>query len=521
MAAKVTTMSKIKQLIQLHANGVSNRQIAKQLCIDKSTVNDYVNKLPSIGMTAAELLHLDEPVLEGKFKAGTAAFTDARFEEFRTLLPYFEQELARKHVTRNLLWREYLEHHPQGYRYTQFCFHLNQQTVARKPSAILSHEAGEKLFVDFAGDRLEYLDRETGEIVKCQVFIACLPHSDYSFCMAVHSQSTDDFLYALACCLRTLGGCPKILVPDNLKAAVIKADRYEPELNRVMEDFANHYGFVVCPTRARHPKDKAKVEGQVHIIYSRVYAKLRNQRFFSIEELNRAIAEKTLEHNQTRMQRHDYSREEKFLADEKEALRPLPASDFEKKYYAELKVENNCCVYLARDKHYYSVPYEHIGEKVQIIYTRTLVKIFCRNALVATHLRTVGTGYTTQPEHLCSAHRFYRDRSPEFYIRQAEKKSEALKSLIEDIFERSNRPPELSYKTCDGLLSLARKTDPVRFEEACQIARDAGKYSYHFVRNMIENKSNEKETEQYKSLPKTENVRGKSYYKQLNINYLN
>jgi hypothetical protein len=302
-------------------------------------------------------------------------------------------------------------------------------------------------------------------------------------------------------------------VPDNLKAAVIKADRYEPELNRVLEDFANHYGFVVCPTRVRHPKDKAKVEGQVHIIYSRVYARLRNQRFFSLEELNRAIAEKTHEHNQTRMQRHDYSREEKFLADEKETLRPLPASDFEKKYYAELKVENNCCVYLARDKHCYSVPYQHIGEKVQLIYTRTLVKIFCRNALVATHQRTVGTGYTTQPEHLCSTHRFYRDRSPEFYIRQAEKKSEALKSLIKAIFDNSKRPPELSYRTCDGLLSLARKSDPVHFEEACQTARDAGKYSYHFVRNMIENKSNEKETEQYKSLPKTENVRGKNYYK--------
>jgi hypothetical protein len=374
MAGKVTTMSKIKQLIQLHAKGVSNRQIAKQLSLNKGTVNDYVSKLSSIGMSVSELLHLDEPVLEGKFKAGTAALNDAGFEEFRTLLPYSERELAHKHVTRNLLWREYLEQHSQGYRYTQFCFHLNQQIVARKPSAILTHEAGEKLFV----------------------------------------------------------------------------------------------------------------EGQVHIIYSRVYAKLRNQQVFSLEELNWAIAEKTLEHNQTRMQRHDYSREEKFLADEKETLRPLPASDFEKKYYAELKVENNCCVYLARDKHYYSVPYQHIGEKVQLIYTRTLVKIFCRNALVATHERTAGYGYTTQPEHLCSAHRFYRDRSPEFYIRQAEKKSEALKSLIEAIFENLNRPPELSYKTCDGLISLSGKSDPIRFEKACRIALNAEKYSYRFVESLNE-----------------------------------
>ena len=507
-------MSKIKQLIQLHESGVSNRQIARTLGLNKGTVNDYVNKLKSGGMPVSELLSLDEPVLEGKFSAGTAAFTDPRFEQFKELLPYIEKELERKHVTRHLLLREYLENYPAGYRYTQFCYHLNQQLVARRPSAILTHEAGEKLFVDFAGDRMEYIDLETGEVVKVQVFVGCLPYSDYCFCMAVRTQSTDDFLYALSCCLRHLGGTPKILVPDNLKAAVIKSDRYEPELNRVMEDFANHYRFVVCPTRVRHPKDKAKVEGQVRIIYSRVYAKLRNQRFFSLEELNRALAEKTMEHNQTRMQRQDYSREERFLADEKEKLRPLPETGYEKKYYAELKVENNCCIYLARDRHYYSVPYAYIGEKVQVIYTRTLVKIFCRNSLVATHERTVGFGYTTVDEHLCSSHRFYRDRSPEYYIQAAGRKSTVLKELVSIIFNNSKRPAELSYKTCDGLLSLSRKADPKRFEKACQIAMNAEKYSYRFIRSLVEGKSLlMDESENYKPLPETENVRGKHYYK--------
>ena len=513
MAGKLTSMSKIKQLIQLHESGVSNRQIALTLGLNKGTVNDYVNKLKSGGMQSKELLRLDEPVLEGKFSAGTAAFTDPRFEQFKEQLPYFEKELERKHVTRYLLWREYLDKYPSGYRYTQFCYHLNQQLVARRPTAILTHVAGEELFVDFAGDPMEYIDIETGEVIKVQVFVACFPYSDYSFCMAVRTQSTDDFLYALSCGLRHFGGIPKILVPDNLKASVIKADRYEPELNRVMEDFANHYGFVVCPARVRHPKDKAKVEGQVRIIYSRVYAKLRNQHFFSLEELNRALAEKTLEHNQTRMQRCDYSRQERFLADEKDKLRPLPETVFEKKYYAELKVENNGCIFLARDKHYYSVPYTYIGEKVQIIYTRTLVKIFCRNSLVATHERTVGFGYTTVSEHLCSAHRFYRERSPEYYINAAGKKSTVLKELVTAIFNHSNRPPELSYKTCDGLLSLARKTDPGRFEKACGIAIEAEKYSYRFVQSLVSGKSLlMEETENYKPLPQTENVRGKHYY---------
>jgi transposase len=324
--------------------------------------------------------------------AGTAAYLDKRFEDFQERLPYFERELKRKHVTRHLLWKEYLSEYPSGYQYTQFCYHLNQQLVARKPSAVLNHEAGEKLYVDFAGDRLEYIDRETGEIIPVQVFVACLPCSDYSFVLAVEHQTTEDFLHALSCCLKALGGSPKILVPDNLKAAVIKADRYEPELNRVMEDFANHYGFVVLPARAGKPRDKASVENQVKIIYSRVYAKLRNQTFFSLEALNRALAEKTLEHNQTRMQQRDYSRQEKFLADEKPLLRALPETDFDIKYYAWLRVGLNGYIYLGRDKHYYSVPYIYIREEAQVIYTRTMVKIFCRNQQVAVHERRTGFG---------------------------------------------------------------------------------------------------------------------------------
>jgi hypothetical protein len=241
---------------------------------------------------------------------------------------------------------------------------------------------------------------------------------------------------------------------------------------------------------------------------------LRNQRFFSLEDLNRALFEKTMEHNQTRMQRLDYSRQERFLAGEKEKLRPLPETGFEKKYYKDLTVENNCCIRLSEDKHYYSVPYAYIGEKLQVTYTRTLVKIFCRHMLVATHQRTVGFGYTTVSEHLCSTHRFYRERSPEYYIEAAGKKSNILKELITAIFNNSKLPPELSYRTCDGLLSLARKTDPVRFEKACRIAMDAQRYGYKFVQSLVEGKSLlMEEPENYKPLPETKNVRGKQYYK--------
>jgi transposase len=514
MAGKVTEMSKIKQLIQLHESGVSNRRIAEALSLDRETVNTYIRKMKASNMPTVELMELEEPVLEGKFMAGTAAYTDRRFEAFKELLPYFENELKRKHVTRNLLWQEYLSKNPAGYRYTQFCYHLNQLLVARHPSAVLTHRAGEKLFVDFAGDRLEIIDIHTGEAKPVHVFVACLPFSDYTFIMAVERQTTEDFLHALSCCMKHLGGYPKIVVPDNLKAAVIKTNRYEPTLNRLMDDFANHYGFGVMPTRVFHSKDKAKVENQVRIIYSRVYAKLRNQHFFSLEELNRALAEKTMEHNQTRMQRTDYSRQEKFLADEKHLLGALPETEFEVKYYTDLRVGHNNHIYIGRDKHYYSVPYMYTGEKVHVIYTRTLVKIFCKNERIATHERVAGFGYTTVTEHLCSAHRHYNKRSPDYYIEMARKKSPVLAEIITLIFNRP-RAPELSYNTCDGLLSLCRKTnDPVSFEKACRIALDHHVFSYGFIKSLIEGKSLFEETETYKPLPTPQdNLRGRQYYK--------
>ena len=316
--------------------------------------------------------------------------------------------------------------------------------------------------------------------------------------------------------LEYFGGSPKVLVPDNLKAAVIQADRYEPELNRVMEDFGNHYGFAVLPARARKPKDKASVENHVKIIYNRVYAKLRNEVFFSLEELNRAIAEKVRAHNQTRMQQKAYSREEKFLADEKCALSALPEKGFEMKYYTSLKVALNNCILLGRDKHYYSVPHTHIGRNVSVVYTRTIVRIYCEGQCVATHPRTIGYGYTTQKEHLCSTHQHYHDRSPEYYIRRAEERSSSLALLIRKNFEEEEIP-ECIYKRCDGLLSLQRKTDPDIFEKACIYAMDCGVLSYKSLAKIIQNKAYHNKEEDLKTKEEDQrlphqNIRGKKYY---------
>ncbi len=520
MAGKPRPMSQIKQLLQLHEQGKSIKFIARSLGISKNTVKAYLAKVASSSLDVQALLALDDPIMEARFHAGNPAYKDDRFGYLKSKLDYYSKELGRPGVTRQLLWEEYRSDYPLGYGHTQFCYHLSQQLIARKPSMVLQHCAGEKLFIDFAGKKLSYIDLDTGEIVPCQVFVACLPYSDYSFAMPVRSQNIGDFLYALGCCLQELGGVPQVLVPDNLKAAIVKASRYEPDVNRALEDFANHYHTTVIPARARKPKDKALVENQVKLVYSRVFAKLRNQQFLGLASLNKAVQEKIREHNQTRMQQKPYCREEKFLADEKHLLQPLPEQLFELKYYRELKVAKNNHVYLAQDKHYYSVPYTYIGQVAKVIYTRSMVRIYARGEQIAVHVRDYKPGgYTTDKEHLCSAHQHYMDRSPDYYMNKAKLKSDELYHLIGLMFEQ-NRHPEQLYKTCDGLLNLQRKTDTKEFHKACLMAIEHQNYSYRFILNILENKmTDQSETKPEKPLPNHENLRKREYYAQTTISF--
>jgi transposase len=517
MAGKPKPMSQIKQLLQLHAQGKNKKFIARSLGISKNTVKAYLAKIASSALDIESLLTLDDPVLEARFHAGNPAYKDERFDHFKANLDYFVKELGRVGVTKQLLWEEYRSDYPGGYGHSQFCHHLSQQMIARKPSMVLGHKAGEKLFIDFAGKKLSYTNRDTGEVVFCQVFVACLPYSDYSFVMAVKSQSIGDFLYALRCCLEDLGGATEVLVPDNLKSAIVKANSYEPDVNRAMEDFANHYKTTVIPARARKPKDKALVENQVKLIYTRIYAKLRNLQFFDLASINKAVKEKTREHNQTRMQQKPYCREEKFLADEKHLLLPLPEEPFELKYYRELKVAKNNHVYLAQDKHYYSVPY---ALDTKVIYTRSMVYIYAKGRQIAVHIRDYKPGgYTTIKEHLCSQHQHYMDRSPDYYLNKSKLKSEVLYRLFEHLFAQ-NRHPEQLYRTCDGLLNLERKTDQKDFDKACMMAIEHQKYSYAFVLNIIKNKmTGELETKPPQPLPTHQNIRGKEYYTQSTFSF--
>lgn len=513
MAGKPKEMSQIKQLLQMHKQGLGNKTIARNLGISKNTVKSYLGKYRSSKLSLETLLKMEDHALEKVFHSGNPAYKDTRFDTLKNQLNYYTCELKKVGVTKKLLWEEYRLSHPQGYSLSQFSFHLSQHLQNKNPSMVLKHEPGEKLFVDYAGKKLSYIDAQTGEIIECQVFVACLPYSDYSFCIAVKSQCIDDFIYALTKCLEAIGGAPKVLVPDNLKAAIVKANRYEPTINRVLDDFANHYNMAVVPARTRKPKDKALVENQVKLIYNRVYARVRNQQFFSLTDLNLAIKKYTQYHNQTRMQQHDYCREELFLSEEKQTLQALPDKAFEIKYYKEYKLAQNNHIYLGEDKHYYSAPYQYIGKKLKVVYTRSLVRIFCNQNLIAVHQRNFARGkYSTQKEHLCSTHQHYLGRSPEYYKNKAKKLSNTLGDLFELIFSQDKYPEQL-YRSCDGLFSLQRNTLPDTFEKACKMAIEYRNYSYGFIQNIIKNKMTEySKTDTGHKLPEHKNIRGKIYY---------
>lgn len=248
---------------------MSNREISRTLGMDRKTIRKYIHLADNDPLGLDGLLTLDDPVLERRYTGGHAAYSGKRFRDLSGRLEYIVKELHKTGVTLYLLWEEYKKDYPNGYSYTQFCYHVGQHLKAHHLSYVLTEnrEGGREIFFDFTGQKLSYVDRDTGEVHQCEVFVASLPASDYGYAIAVPSQTIDDFVYAVNECFKAIGGVPKIIVTDNLKASVIKADRYEPDINHVMDRLAEHYGCAVIPARSLHPKDKALVEDQVRLVY--------------------------------------------------------------------------------------------------------------------------------------------------------------------------------------------------------------------------------------------------------------
>ncbi len=515
MANKRITMRKVRELLRLHfEQNTSARQAAKIIGIGKTAASQYLSGFKTGGldytcvkaMTDSELLKVINAQKETE---------NTRYKNLSDQFSHIEKELKRTGVTLQLIWYEYQETTADPYAYSQFCHHYHQWRKEKKVSMRMDHKAGDKLFVDFAGKKLSVTDPTTGELVEYEVFVAVLGASQMSYIEAIPSQKKADWVAVNQNALRFFGGVPAAIVPDCLKSAVIKANKYEPEINETFNDFASHYNTVILPARALHPQDKSLAENFVRNAYSQIYAPLRNQVFFSIEELNNALWEKLDSYNQKCFQGRDYSREHLFESVEKQQLKPLPATLYDLKTFCKFKVHYNHHLYLKEDKHYYSVPFQYTGKTVLVAYTNRLVDIYFNNKRIATHHRNRHQyGYTTKNEHRPVNHQYVSEWSPDRFIRWARKIAPEAEQVVTHILD-NRKHPEQAYKSCMGLLSLAKKHEPEDYVKACKKALNLNCVQYKFIKNTLDTKSfnltNDQELEGIE-IPEHDNIRGKESY---------
>ena len=513
MANKGLGMYKIHQILELHNSGKSYREISSSLGLSRKSVTKYVLLYQSTGLAYSELEHHSEAELAALFKQQEEPHGE-RFLQLSSMFPYFESELKRVGVTKQLLWSEYKINHPDGYNYTQFCHHLNCWLQTSEVTMCFEHKPGDKMFIDFAGKKMSYFDTSIGKTIVCEVFVAILGASQLTYIEAIPNQQVDQFIKAVENALRYFGGVPAAIVPDNLKSAVIKSDKYEAELNEKFADFAEHYNTVILPTRSRKPRDKALVEGAVRILYTNVYAPLRDIVFNSISELNQAMHEQLAIHNDKKLTNRTYSRQEYFDSYEKSELRLLPSTDFEIKNHSIAKVQKNSHIWFGVDKNYYSVPYRYIGKMVKIAYTTNYLAMYYDYERIAYHVRSYSERrYNTIQEHLPSSHQFVSQWNDNYFKDWASKIGTDTEKVITEIINASKHP-EQAYKSCVGVLGYAKKLGNERLNNACKRADKYQTYSYRSIKNILE-KNLDKLEEQieidYKT-PSHDNIRGANYY---------
>ena len=519
MAGKQKGIGMLKQLLRLYEQGHSIKAISRTLGISKNTVKRYLHQTELSGLGLTELLNQSNESLE-QLLSGKKSEREDKFHELEKLFPSIGQDLEKTGFTLHYLWCKYKITYPDGYQYSQFCYHYQKYRESKKAVMHFEHEPGDKLFLDYAGKKLSYAEYGSGEIIECEFFVAVLGYSQYTYAEASVSQRKEDFVSSVQNAMHYYRGVPKVLIPDNLKSAVEKSSRYEPSINEDFLDMANHYGCAVMPARSYKPLDKSLAENHVRILYTRVYAELSSIAFFSLKDLNQAILGCIEKHNRMLFQGKEYSRKEAFEEVELQTLRPLPAERYEIKKTNPVTVMKNSHIQLGEDKHYYSVPYRYIGEKVKLCYTSKDVSIYLKGERIACHLRERKPyKYTSVKEHLPSHHQFVSEWNPEKFIRWAEGIHPAVKTYIEGILSQKTYPETL-YKACVGVLSMSKKAGRERLIKACRIGIEMNTYNYGFISRVINNGTDKLLTESdsvkmTSQLPEHENLRGADYYKKM------
>lgn len=508
MARERLSMRKVKEVLRLKSKGLSNRQIAASVKASHSTIGDYLSRAREAGIFWPLPEDLDDLALQ-KLLFGEEPREKLKKEpDFK----YIHKELKKKGVTLKLLWEEYIGSNPGEYSYSQFCHLYRKFRRCLDPVMRHAHKAGEKTFIDYAGMTVPIVDRNTGEITQAQIFVAALGASNYTFAEATFSQELPNFIGSHTRAFAFFGGVTKVIVPDNPKTAVTKPCRYEPDVNATYFDMARHYNTAIIPTRPRKPKDKPKVESAVQVVEMWVLAPLRNRTFFSLGELNEAIAERLEILNNRLFQKLEGSRRELFEELEKGVLLPLPERPYEFATFKKATV--NIDYHIDVEAHYYSVPYRLIGEKVDVRLTATTVEILYNSCRVASHKRSYKKGgYTTLKEHMPKSHQKHAEWTPSRMINWALKVGPKTAELVRKIIE-SKPHPEQGYRACLGIIRLSSRYGQARTEAACNRAIQTGAASFQSVKSILEKGLDRVPIEEapVQLCIDHENVRGPAYY---------
>ncbi len=514
MAGHRKDMLDIQRIIQLKASGESNRSIARLLGINRKTVNEYIQALGGATQDYLSLSQLREDELAGILPETKIASKPDAYHELQSLIPKYQEELQKPGFTYLHLWETYRAKNPDGYGYTQFKEHLQKAFAVQDASFRLEQTMGEKLLIDYAGDKMHIVDRQTGERQYVELFVAVLAGSGYTYVEATPNQQKASFLKSIRHALEYIGGVPKLIVTDNLKSAVTVADRYEPELNKDFKAFALHYNTAILATRSRKPKDKALVENAVKLVYQRICFPLKDQVFFDLHSLNQAINALLQQYNDRLYQQRQISRRQLFEEQEKPLLKPLPDYGFALLSYKQIKVQKNYHVFLGEDKHYYSVPFQFIGKKVELRYSETMVEVYSANRRIATHPRNrKPAGFSTLVSHMPENHQYMQGWNMAAFLEWGMSKDPLIHQYLERVFSLRAHP-EQAYRSCWGIQRLGKIYGTARLKNACIRAMSFDQYGYKILEAILKKNLDQQLDLQPETvcLPEHENLRGSLYY---------
>ncbi len=502
-------MRKIRDVLRLRlGHGLPQRAIGQSLRLGQATVNDYLRRARLADLAWPLPADMDDIRLEALlFPPIPDVPADQRPVPDWAVV---HQEMRRPNITLALLWEEYSTGTANAFGYSWFCDLYREWVGHLKPTLRQVHPAGEKLFVDFAGQTMEVFDGATGEGRRAEIFVAVLGASSFIYAEASWTQGLSDWIGVHVNALAAIGGVPRQIVSDNLKSGITKACFFEPMVNRTYADMAAHYGTAIIPARPYKPRDKSKVEVGVQVVQRWILARLRNRRFFSLAELNAAIRELVADINDRPMRGWGTTRRALFEQFDRPALLPPPPTAYEYADWKRCRVSLDYHVEIGRN--FYSVPFQLIRQEVEVRITTNTVEIFHRGKLVAAHQRDVGTHRpTTMVEHMPSSHRRYRDWSYERILREAAAVGDDTAALVTLIL-RSRPHPEQGFRSCIGILGLTRRHGAERVDAACARALSLGTRSYGSVATILKNAQDQPSCPNEPPGLMHENIRGPGYY---------